>query len=117
MKPSLLLPVSVALGVLGAACASSAPPPNDEWSAAQGAIGRAEAVGAPQVPEAKLHLQLAREELSKGRSLIGNDNKRATTVIALAQTEAQLAASLAYEAEARSEAQQTLDQLPKRGGQ
>jgi hypothetical protein len=46
-------------------------------------VGRAEAGGAPAVPDAKLHLQLAQEDLQKGKALIGNDNKRAATLIVL----------------------------------
>ena len=45
--------------LLAIACGSSYPPPNDEWSAAQQDVGKAEAGGAPDVPDAKLHLQLA----------------------------------------------------------
>ena len=96
-----------------AGCASSVPPPTDQWSAAQVEVGRAEASGAPQVPDAKLHLQLAEEDLQKGKALIGRDNRRAGTVIALARTEAQLSATLVQEAQARTEAQRALDSFPK----
>jgi len=79
------------------ACGSSFPPPNDEWSAAQADVGRAEAGGAPGVPDAKLHLQLAQEDLAKSKQLIDQDNKRAASLIAVARAEAQLALSLAKE--------------------
>jgi hypothetical protein len=107
----LILLAAMAAGGLGASCASSVPPPNDQWSAAQVEIGRAQASGAPQVPDAKLHLQLALEDLQKGKDLIGRDNRRAGTVIALARTEAQLSATLTQEAMARSSAQQALQNL------
>jgi hypothetical protein len=112
----LLISVSLVLGGLGAACASNVPPPNDQWSAAQVDVGRAQAGGAPTVPDAKLHLQLAEEDLQKGKALIGNDNKRASTLIALASTEAQLASSLAQAAQAQSEAQQAQDSLQQKRG-
>src|SRR5215472_9163683 len=83
------------LSVFTLACGSSLPPPNDEWAAAQTDVGRAEAGGAPNVPDAKLHLQLAQEDLAKSKQLIDNDNRRAATLIALARVEAQLALSLA----------------------
>jgi hypothetical protein len=80
------------------ACGSSLPPPNDAWAAAQADVGRAQAGGAPAVPDARLHLQLAQEDLSRSKALIDNDNDRATSLIVLAQAEAQLALSLAKQA-------------------
>jgi hypothetical protein len=107
----LFLSAAIAASGLGVACASSVPPPNDQWSAAQVEIGRAQASGAPQVPDAKLHLQLALEDLQKGKDLIGRDNRHAGTVIALARIEAQLSATLTQEALARGNAQQALQNL------
>jgi hypothetical protein len=114
MKPSIIT-VSIVTAGLGAACASSVPPPSDQWSAAQLEVGRAQSGGAPAVPDAKLHLQLAEEDLQKGKSLIGSDNKRATTLIALARTEAQLASTLARASEASEEARLAQESLQKRG--
>jgi hypothetical protein len=114
---SYILPVTLAVGGLVAACTSSVPPPNDQWSAAQVAVGRAQAGGAPAVPDAKLHLQLAQEDLQKAKALIGNDNRRAGTLIVLASTEAQLASTLAQAAQAGDEAQQARESLQKRGAQ
>ena len=74
---------------LTAGCGSSLPPPNDEWAQAQTDVGRAEAGGAPSVPDAKLHLQLAAEDLQKSRDLMGQDNRRAASLIGLARAEAQ----------------------------
>src|ERR1700730_16890509 len=93
------------LTMFGVACGSSFPPPNDEWSAAKEDIGRAEAGGAPAVPDAKLHLQLAQEDLAKSKQLIDNDNKRAPSLIGLSRVEAQLALSLAKQQIAQDDAQ------------
>jgi hypothetical protein len=93
-----------------AGCSSSVPPPNDQWSAANEQIGRATAT-APAVPDAKLHLQLAEEDLQKSKALIGNDNRRAATLINLATTEAQLAQALAGAAQAQDTAQKFQSQL------
>jgi hypothetical protein len=112
-----ILSVSLAIGGLAAGCSSNVPPPNDQWSAAQVDVGRAQAGGAPSVPDAKLHLQLAEEDLQKSKALIGSDNKHAATLIALASTEAQLASTLAQAARARAEAQQAEDVLQKGGAQ
>ena len=103
--------------VLAAACGSSVPPPNDQWAAAQADVGRAQASGAPNVPQAKLHLELAQEDLQKSKPLIGDDNKRATTLIALARTEAQLAASLAKQATMAQAAQKAEGDLQKTNSQ
>ena len=100
------------------ACGGSIPPPNDEWAAAQADVGRAEAGGAPGVPDAKLHLQLAQEDLQKSKALIDNDNKRAADLIAVARVEAQLALSIAKQQLAEAEAKKAADDLAKaKGGQ
>jgi hypothetical protein len=78
-----------------AACGGSLPPPNDEWSAAQAEVARAEGGGSEGVPDAKLHVQLAQEDLTKAKGMMDQDNRRAASLIALAKAEAQLALSLA----------------------
>jgi hypothetical protein len=93
-----------------AGCGESTPPPNDQWAAANEQVGRATAT-APAVPDAKLHLQLAEEDMQKSKALIGSDNKRATTLIALATTEAQLATALANAAQAQDAAQKAQGML------
>lgn len=104
---------------LALACGGSLPPPNDEWAAAQADVGRAEAGGAPNVPDAKLHLQLAQEDLSKSKALIDNDNRRAADLIAVARVEAQLALSIAKQQQAEDAAKKATDDLSKTkaGGQ
>lgn len=97
-------------------CGSSLPPPNDEWAAAQADVGRAEAGGAPGVPEAKLHLQLAQEDLAKSKPLIENDNARAASLIALARAEAQLALSMAKASAAQDQARKAQEDLQKTKG-
>lgn len=97
-------------------CGGSVPPPNDELSAAQTDIGRAEAGGAPSNPEAKLHLQLATEDLQKAKSQVDQDNKRAASLVALARVEAQLALSLAKAASAQAQAQQAQQDVQKAKG-
>jgi hypothetical protein len=103
--------------VLGSACGASAPRPNDPWAAAQADIGRAEAGGAPNVPDAKLHLQLAREDLQKSKEMMGGDDRRATSLSSLASVEAQLALSLAKQAAAQEMARQAEGSPQKGTGQ
>jgi hypothetical protein len=104
--------IAIAAGAVAVGCASSVPPPNDQWSAAQADVGRATAI-APTVPEARLHLQLAQEDLAKSKELIGDDNKRATNLAVLARVEAQLAFSLAKQATAQDEAMKAQAELQK----
>ena len=106
------------LMAVSAACGSSFPPPNDEYSAAQADVGRAETGGAPGVPDARLHLQLSQEDLQKAKGLIDNDNKRAADLISVARVEAQLALSLARQSLAEGQARTAQAELAKvKGGQ
>jgi hypothetical protein len=108
--------IAVLLGMSLSACGGSLPPPNDEWAAAQADVGRAEAGGAPDVPDAKLHLQLAQENLQKSKALIDDDNSRAASLIAVARVEAQLALSLAKAQQATDQAHQAQTDLQKAKG-
>jgi hypothetical protein len=110
------LAAAAAAALLLAGCGGSVPPPNDELSAAQTDIGRAEAGGAPSVPEAKLHLQLATEDLQKAKEQVDNDNRRATSLVALARVEAQLALSLAKASQAQATAVQAQQDITKAKG-
>jgi flavin reductase (DIM6/NTAB) family NADH-FMN oxidoreductase RutF len=112
--PTLVL--SLVTTLAATACGGSFPPPNDELSAAQTDIGRAESGGAPSVPEAKLHLQLATEDLQKAKDQVDKDNQRASSLVALARVEAQLALSLAKEAAAQAQAAQAAQDVQKAKG-
>ncbi len=103
------------LVVLGCAagCCQTVPAPHDQWAATQVDLGRAEAGGAASIPEAKLHLHLAQEDLEEARRLMGTDNGRATTLIAVARAEAQLATSLARQAQANEGARQAAAELER----
>ncbi len=104
------------LASMAAACGGSIPPPTDEFAAAQADVGRAEAGGAPSVPEAKLHLQLSNEALAKSKQLTDQDNKRAASLVAVARVEAQLALSLAKAANAQAQARQAQQDVQKAKG-
>ena len=65
MNPKLVCGVVLAAAAMG--CGASFPPPNDQWAAAQADVGRAQAGGAPTNPDAKLHLQLAVEDLQTAK--------------------------------------------------
>jgi hypothetical protein len=111
---------AIALFAIGVtACGASLPPPNTEWAEASNDVGRAQAGGAPGVPEAKLHLELAQEDLQKSKELINQDNRRAASLVAVARAEAQLALSLANAQKALVDARKAQEDLQKAktGGQ
>jgi len=110
--------VITVLTIVIAGCGSSLPPPNTEWAEANNDVGKAEAGGAPGVPDAKLHLQLAQEDLQKSKELINQDNRRAASLVAVARAEAQLALSLAKAQQKQAEARSAQEALQKtKGGQ
>jgi multidrug resistance efflux pump len=111
---------TVALFVVGVAgCGATLPPPNTEWAEANNDVGKAEAGGAPDVPDAKLHLQLAQEDLQKSKALFNDDNRRAASLVSVARAEAQLALAMANADKAQSAARKAQDDLQKTksGGQ
>jgi hypothetical protein len=82
-------------GGVVAGCASS-PPLQTEGSTS--GIRAAEELGAAKVPEAKLHLQLAKEELGNAEALAkGGDPERANSMLRRAEADAQLAVALSRE--------------------
>lgn len=116
-----MVPKTVCAVVLGAAaagfgCEASVPSPQASYAAAQVDVGRAQAGGAPEVPEAKLHLQLAQEDLQQAKRLMGFDNERAMSLCDLASTEAELAFSLAKQADAEAQARRAQGQQDLGGG-
>jgi hypothetical protein len=112
-KPAIVAAWALLAGALG--CGGSIPPPNDAFAAAQADVGRAQAGGAPEVPDAKLHLQLAQENLQRAKRLMGTDNDRATSLCGVATSEAQLAFALAREAQAEYQARSAQAKVQKEG--
>src|SRR5262245_44283242 len=101
---------SVALG----ACASSGPVPAERLARSEAALRSAREVGADRVPPAALHLRVANDQLDAARKLIAEgDNIRADYVLMRAEADAEVARSMAREAQARNEAQKTLDEVQR----
>lgn len=93
-------------------CGSSAAVPNERVASTEAAIRAAREVGAQQTPQAALHLRLAEEQLDTGRKLMKEgDNKRASWVLARAESDAEVAVAMARETGARAVAQQTLERV------
>lgn len=77
-------------------------------------IRAAEEVGAAKVPQASLHLQLAKEELelAKGLSVKGEKDE-AASMLTRSEADAELAVALSREDAEKSEAQAALERVRK----
>ncbi len=100
-----------AAGVLTTALAGCASAPLQTEASTSG-IRAAEEVGAPKVPRAALHLQLAREELEQAKSLAakGKDDE-ASSRLQRSEADAELAVALSREADEESEARAALERV------
>ncbi len=78
----------------------------------QVSIRAAEEAGAPQVPDAARHLDLAKEQTRQARALL-DDGKRDEAALYLqrAEADAELAVALARQEPARAEAQRAKEQV------
>ena len=98
---------------LMASCATT--PSSGRTESSGAAIRAAQEVGASKVPQAALHLQLAREQAEHARALVesGNseDRAQAESLLMRAQADAELALALAREDVERSAAQQAVDDV------
>lgn len=86
-------------------CGSSMPPPKQALADTEAADRAATELGAENIPEAKLHLRLAREQTDKARRLMSDDdNRQAADVLMRAKADAELALALAHEQRAKTDA-------------
>jgi poly-gamma-glutamate capsule biosynthesis protein CapA/YwtB (metallophosphatase superfamily) len=103
----MMFAMAAATAAIAVGCASS-PPLRTEASSS--GIRAAEEVGAAKVPQASLHLQLAKEELENAKRLAANDEKeRAVSMLSRAEVDAELAVALSREDAERAEAQAAVD--------
>jgi hypothetical protein len=101
-KVSLACSMSAVLGLIG--CAAEIPTERMQSSAA--AIRAAEEVGAARVPQAALHLQLAKEQSDRAAKMIEDgEREEAALVLTRAEADANLALSLARNAQEQHQAQ------------
>jgi hypothetical protein len=93
--------MAIVAAAIAAGCAST--PLRTEASTS--GIRAAEELGAADVPQASLHLNLARESLEKARVLAAQDKKeQAASMLLRAEADAELAIALSHEDSERSEA-------------
>lgn len=102
------LAVAVVATVIAAGCASA--PLKTEASTS--GIRAAEEVGAANVPQASLHLQLAKEELGRAKALAMNDQKeKADSMLLRAEADAELAVALSRVDAEKTEANAAVDRV------
>jgi hypothetical protein len=103
---------AVALLVLFALGCGGFPPPNDRLAATVAAARSAREVGAPNSPQAALHLKLADEGLASAKNLMTDgNNQRASYVLLRAKADAELALALAKENAAKADTVQAKEQI------
>jgi len=99
------------LALLSNGCAST-PEPTTALSQAQSEVSVAEATGAQEVPEASLHLKMAKDGVAQAQRLMQEQKySEASEVLKRAQLDAELATSLAHEEEAKAKAQEQVERV------
>lgn len=95
-----------ALLSLGCACATAPPLPAERLVQAEAEVRAAQEIGADRAPQARLHLQEARDTLASARETNKDDPDGAARKLDIARAQAELANALAREQIARTEADQ-----------
>ena len=105
---TVLFAVAVVATAIAAGCASV--PLRTE--AATSGIRAADEVGAADVPQASLHLQLAREELKRANGLAAEgEREQAVSMLSRAEVDAELALALSREDAEKLEARAAMEQV------
>jgi hypothetical protein len=95
-------------------CGGGYPEPRNQLTASEAAIRAAEEMGAQGSPQSALHLKRAREQVDNGKSLIrAGENERAEWVLRRAESDADLALSLAREESQRKKALEAKEELER----
>ena len=107
----MLLAVAVVAIAIAAGCASDPNTPLRTEASTSG-IRAAEEVGAAKVPQASLHLQLAKEELELANGLDAKGEKeKAASMLLRAEADAELAIALSHGDAERLEAEKAMAQV------
>jgi hypothetical protein len=101
----------MSLAVLGLSGCASAPIAPDRLEHSEVSIRGAEEIGALDVPAAKLHLQLAKDQTATANKLAAAGDERAILVMARADSDAELALGLAREVAVHSDALKASEDL------
>jgi len=92
-----------ALVAFGSACASAPPLPAERLSQAESEVRAAQEIGAERAPQAKVHLQAARDTLATAKETNKDDPEGAARKLDIARAQAELANALAREQMAKNE--------------
>jgi hypothetical protein len=112
MKLTFVTPGLLLLLAAGAPGCATVQTLHTETSTA--AIRSAEELGAPNVPQASLHLQLAKEEVDAATKLNeAGDDEEARSLLLRAEADAELAIALSRVAADKAEAQAAMDRVRK----
>ena len=102
----MVFAIAVVVTAIGSGCASA--PLRTEASSS--GIRAAEEVGAAKVPQASLHLQLAKEELELAKGLAEKGEKeKAASMVLRAEADAELAVMLSHGDAEKLEAEEAMD--------
>ncbi len=99
------------LGALALGACATIQLPIDRLEANEASIRGAEEVGAVAVPDARLHLQLAKDQTAQAKLLAADGDERATLMLARAEADAELALGLAREVATHTEALRAAEDL------
>jgi hypothetical protein len=108
---SMIRALTMSLAVLGLAGCTTVQLPADRLGKSEASIRGAEEVGASGVPDAKLHLQLAKDQTVTAKKMAADGDKRATLVLARAESDAELALVLAREVSVHADAVRATEDL------
>ena len=103
-----LLMSLAAVGLVGCA---SAPMPAVELQRAEASIRGAEELGALGVPDARLHLEMAKDQDARGKKMVADGDARGALVLARAAADAELAMGIAREAAVHASALKATEDL------
>ena len=104
----MVFAVAVVATAITAGCASA--PLRTEASTS--GIRAAEEIGAAKIPQASLHLQLAKEELELAKGLAAKgEKKKAASMLLRAEADAELAVALSREDAEKSEARAAVERV------
>lgn len=110
MKKAISLTILMVFGLALFLGCASAPPLRTEASTS--GIRAAEEAGAVNVPQASLHLQLAKEELELARKLSAKgEKKEAASMLLRAQADAELAIALSHGDAERAESLEAMERV------
>jgi hypothetical protein len=104
-------PLFLSLAALAASACATVQIPPEQLESNEASMRGATEVGALNVPDARLHLELAKDETAAAKKLAAEGDDRAVLVLARAEADAELALGLAREVSVHNEALKAAEDL------